>query len=195
MRLPCRHIFLTRSSAGLSIYDQCLSDDRWSKSFFHDSYYSFTLLFSQPYIPPVGIKTVSSCRPTKAFNHVERYRDAAALCKNLSSLASEAGGSTFIERMQVLKTLETIWRNGQEACILYSSDRSSPKEPSISEEDQSDKLTAVIEPNEAVIEPNEAVIEPNETVIEPNETIIEPNEAVIEPNEAVIKPNETVIEP
>uniref|UniRef100_A0A7M5VF39 OTU domain-containing protein n=2 Tax=Clytia hemisphaerica TaxID=252671 RepID=A0A7M5VF39_9CNID len=116
MDLPCRHIFLSRSLSGcVPLFDPVLCAVRWSKTYYRQSQRLFTQTINKF---DKLTTTSSSFRPLKALNFNERYRKADAVCKNISMLASEPGGTEFVERMTLLRTLEDMWRNGQEVHLL-----------------------------------------------------------------------------
>lgn len=72
MKLPCRHIFYSRSLAGcVPLFDPSLCDYRWSKEYYQKTQRIFTQTFKQP--ANLTIET-SSPRPLKALNNFERYK-------------------------------------------------------------------------------------------------------------------------
>lgn len=119
MRLPCRHIFLSRFQAKCEdLFVKELCDERWSKVYYQNSH----RMFNRPSLN-TSLSNKLSCsttfkRPHKDLNHVERYRNVAKICTKLSSLAAEVGGKTYSERLMTLQTLKSIWKKGGEARIL-----------------------------------------------------------------------------
>uniref|UniRef100_A0A7M5UYK0 ZSWIM1/3 RNaseH-like domain-containing protein n=1 Tax=Clytia hemisphaerica TaxID=252671 RepID=A0A7M5UYK0_9CNID len=116
MRLPCRHIFLSRSIAKCDpLFDKSLCENRWSKKYFVEH----QRLFTKQVVSSGTVTSITSpSRPLKSLNQNERYRTANNVCKSLASLASETGGTIFNERISQLKALEEIWLNGEEFRIL-----------------------------------------------------------------------------
>ena len=119
MRLPCRHIFLSRFQAKCEdLFVEDLCDERWSKAYCQKSH----RLFNGSHLSSaLGNKlscSTTSKRPVKDLNHNERYRNTAGICSKLSSLAAEVGGETFNARINTLKMLQSIWEKGGEARIL-----------------------------------------------------------------------------
>ncbi|XP_066936510.1 uncharacterized protein [Clytia hemisphaerica] len=120
MRLPCRHIFLSRFETNcqfLFVEELCIK--RWSKSYCLETQRLFKKSNgSNGYGAPINTTTR---RPEKALNQAERFNKALGICKQLSSLVAEHGGETFVSRIKTLTCLQSIWERGEEARIISKS--------------------------------------------------------------------------
>eukprot|EP00111_Clytia_hemisphaerica_P009904 TCONS_00028992-protein len=114
MQLPCRHIFKSRSLKGCTpIFASFVGQEH---IFIKVSGFFWNRTLKER-------KRSKFRRPMAVMNQVERCRSANGVCQNLSKLASEAGGSAFVERMRLLQKLEDLWRDGKEARLIFPPDR------------------------------------------------------------------------
>lgn len=120
MKLPCRHIFLSRSEAKCELFVEELCDQRWSKCYYQSTQWLFTQRSREIGPSDLSIST-STKRSLSKLNHNERYSKALLICKSLSSLAAETGGETFASRLKTLACLQEIWEKGEEARIVSNS--------------------------------------------------------------------------
>lgn len=125
MKLPCRHIFALRKHLNYPIYCELLCDRRWTKDHYFMSHRIFKSC-EQPVVNKVdkipensnGFSiTVGTLKEKKILSQHDKYRKAFEVTHALASLASEASGKLFQNRLATLHHILDLWKNGKEVAL------------------------------------------------------------------------------
>ena len=116
MKLPCRHVFWVRKFEGLSLFDETLYADRWTKQFYRDNHRIFSN--SSRTIERSIDLTVQETQKRKILSQNERFREADKICKRVSYLVSMEGMKLFKQKIQLLKKLQSLWEESKEVDII-----------------------------------------------------------------------------
>ena len=129
MRLPCRHIFAVRDEAGINLFEATLCDERWTTKYYKESQRIFCsdvcddnpsveILQLSPHkrisLFQVPNKDLISVASTLASFFIwtmqsEKFHQASKISMKLASLASEASGSSFDIRCELLTQFILAW--------------------------------------------------------------------------------------
>ncbi|KAG0431949.1 hypothetical protein HPB47_021263 [Ixodes persulcatus] len=110
MMSPCRHILAVRRSKGLSLYEEGLYSQRWSRKYYHCKQRLFNQ--KEPGTELAGVSVTPIIRKPKPQTQQQKYRAAFLLCKYLAELASEETNERFVQHLATLKTLIKEWEDG-----------------------------------------------------------------------------------
>ena len=108
-KLPCKHIFALRKKKELSLFEDSLVSERWTKS-------KYLGLLNQT-ATDAHIETFSSQPTRRAVSQQERFRQAFRVSQKLASVAAENTGIRFEVRLNQLKELLSAWENSQDVVI------------------------------------------------------------------------------
>lgn len=115
MLLPCEHLFRCRKEENLTLFEDTLCDQRWTKKYYRTKQRVFSGSVNK------GTKAVSidkmTSRKLENFNKNERYRNASDLCRQLPGLAAEVSGNTYVRRIRILDELCCAWQNNEEVIL------------------------------------------------------------------------------
>ena len=129
MKLPCRHILALRKHLSYPLYCESICDRRWTK----DHYFMSHRIFKSCEQPLVGVEqvpedsdglsiTVDTRKEKKILSQHDKYRKAFEVTRTLASLASEASGKLFQNRLATLHQILDSWKNGKEVILNSEND-------------------------------------------------------------------------
>lgn len=121
MGLPCRHLLQLRSFLSLPLYDETLSNHRWTKTCYLESLDKRIRKLEEPSDTQVHFTTMqdetASVTKTKNLSQAEKFRLLMKKCQVLASLGSEGGIKTFTHRKEQLELIIEQWQKNNEIFV------------------------------------------------------------------------------
>jgi len=116
MCLPCHHILKLRQIYNIPLHNPELYAERWTREYYakvcrviptnNTEHIKGNQINDRNEIQNINIVTVEK---KKILNAHEKYRSAHVEAKRLASLASEATGKQFEQRLMILKYIANAW--------------------------------------------------------------------------------------
>ncbi|CAG2224736.1 ZSWIM3 [Mytilus edulis] len=116
MLLPCRHILKLREVNHENLFVEAVSD-RWKIN---------TVRTSHRLFDDTGISETQSsvcsiiCTPKRVrkMSQSTKYRETQILLQQMASLASEATGGEYQQRLDVIQSITNFWSHGKKCMVL-----------------------------------------------------------------------------
>ena len=117
MKLPCRHILAVRTAYSLPVFDESLCAQRWKLQHFFSHH--------QAYLPADSSGNSADCDDaldistcifepkSTVLSEQQKYKKAFKVAQNLCQQLSTFGMHDFIEGMQVLQSVASLWNGGK----------------------------------------------------------------------------------
>ena len=112
MMLPCMDMFKLRRTSNIPVFESSLCAERWRREYFLMDHPVFTNSTSV-HLPSVCHAGQLEPHATPRSQH-QKYKMAFHVCTQLASVASEACGNRFENRMLCLSTVLNFWTNGED---------------------------------------------------------------------------------
>lgn len=146
MLLPCNHIFAIRTLEGLPLFAEHLVDFRWTQKYYLQTQRTFRGTQTTPNSPAsVKIQTT----PQRILTLSEKRKRASFITSSLVTLTSIAPLSQYQCKLQVLKDIERLWKQGFEVAVeKIESHRSGPSTSFGSNDDDVHTLLTIPEISE-----------------------------------------------
>ncbi|KAH0821101.1 hypothetical protein GEV33_001690 [Tenebrio molitor] len=128
MLLPCRHIFAIRTHLKLPLFSEELVNKRWTL----DYYKTYQRRLAHDYCnnkveiePVLGTNLEASATPNvtvinkkKAQTYGQKRRKALITTDSLANLVAMSSNDSFDQKIDNLKTLEMLWKQGKRTRII-----------------------------------------------------------------------------
>jgi len=114
MRLPCRHIFNLRKKQSLSLYDNSLCDERWTRNY----YYQNQRVFKNVEVTDSDNTTMTTLYKKKKIPTThEKFREASIIGAKIADLVSKSSNIHYHRKIEQLEFVFDTWSKGQELSL------------------------------------------------------------------------------
>jgi len=119
MRLPCRHIFNLRKKQSLSLYDNSLCDERWTRNFYYQNQRVFKNVEVLEDINTDNDNTTITTlyKKKKILTTHEKFRKASIIGAKISELVSRSSNIHYHQKIEQLEFVYNTWLKGQELSL------------------------------------------------------------------------------
>ncbi|XP_031329332.1 uncharacterized protein LOC116160295 [Photinus pyralis] len=113
MFLPCRHILSLRNYLKMDLFCEEACAERWRKQFYLKSH----RVLNDSHIENVPSYSVTNVKTAKILNPTEKRKRANLIANAIVSIACLSSNSQFEYKLDCLKKIELLWRQGYEVTI------------------------------------------------------------------------------
>lgn len=133
---------------GKEITDESLCTERWRRSYFFANQRVFETTDS--FELPIPIVT-SEVKTSRILSQHEKFRKAKLIASQLASLASEASGALFLQRMELLAKISGKWQQNLEVWIDDHDDEIDSQHQILTSPDQEIPTSPVVSSHEELL--------------------------------------------
>ena len=175
MCLPCRHILLVRSTAGLDIVDAQLVADRWKLS---SDVGSMPVVSSS--VQVLGIQWPAS---TRSLSKAEKYKAACKQLNKLCAAMSEVGMREFVSMTNFLSNVIERFESGKECILLDDEDEEEVTPDSREDAVEDSSPSPVVAPSSDYEDEEEMTVDSREDAVEDSSPspVVTPSTAPLSP--------------